>query len=62
MSIYAFSPHPVHRGPPGATAVTGTRHLHLVGDALHAVKVYVSAAFRVAVLGEYAEDAGVHRR
>ncbi|WP_327258936.1 MULTISPECIES: hypothetical protein [unclassified Streptomyces] len=46
----------------GATAATGHRHGHRVGDALRAVKVYARVAFGVVVLGEYAEEAGVHRR
>ncbi|MFE9887859.1 hypothetical protein [Streptomyces scopuliridis] len=65
MSTAAFPPaHAPHGSPlPGATA-TGSvpHHAYYVGNALRAVKVYVSAAFRVAVLGEYAEEAGVKRR
>ncbi|MER5854600.1 hypothetical protein ACFV2Z_19685 [Streptomyces sp. NPDC059688] len=60
MSAATVSPAPV-RPPAGATAVAGTHH-HRLGDALRAVRVYVSAAFRVAVLGEYGEEAGVRRR
>ncbi|MGC5343079.1 hypothetical protein ACPXCE_16135 [Streptomyces sp. DT24] len=45
----------------GATATAGHPHSHRVGDALRAVKVFVSTAFGVVVLGEYAEEAGVRR-
>ncbi|MGW4032855.1 hypothetical protein ACWEFL_26730 [Streptomyces sp. NPDC004838] len=34
---------------------------HRVGNALRAVKVFTAAVFSVAVLGEYAEEAGVRR-
>ncbi|MEU9618365.1 MULTISPECIES: hypothetical protein [unclassified Streptomyces] len=60
MSTVSLNPRrtgPAH----GATAATGHRHSHPVGDALRAAKVYVRAAFGVVVLGEYAEEAGVHR-
>ncbi|HET6358231.1 hypothetical protein [Streptomyces sp.] len=54
----AHIPHPSH----GATA-TGTQHSpHRLGNALRVVKVYAQAVFRVVVLGEYAEEAGVRRR
>ncbi|MEV5851222.1 MULTISPECIES: hypothetical protein [Streptomyces] len=43
----------------GATAATGHHRPHRVGDAVRAVKVFVTAAFGVVVLGEYAEEAGV---
>ncbi|GGK13981.1 hypothetical protein GCM10011583_52480 [Streptomyces camponoticapitis] len=59
---------PVHVGPPhsGATALGSAPHSgphapHRVGDALRAVKVFVTAAFSVAVLGEYGEEAGILR-
>ncbi|WP_329457253.1 hypothetical protein [Streptomyces sp. NBC_01497] len=49
----------------GATA-TGIGALshpgHGVGETLRAVKVFVATAFNVAVLGEYAEEAGIQRR
>ncbi|MFF2409147.1 hypothetical protein [Streptomyces sp. NPDC058092] len=60
MSTVSLNPRrtgPAH----GATAATGHRYTHRVGDALRAVKVYARAAFGVVVLGEYAEEAGVHR-
>jgi len=51
--------HPAH----GATASgAGDLPHRPVGNALRAVKVFVSAVFSVAVLGEYAEEAGVRRR
>ncbi|MET7713904.1 hypothetical protein [Streptomyces sp. NPDC005407] len=54
----AHIPHPHH----GATATGSTPHSpHRLGNALRAVKVYASAVFSVAVLGEYAEEAGVRR-
>jgi len=63
MSSAAFHPASVRPGPAhGATAATGTRHSHRLGDALRAVKVFASAALSVCVLGEYGEEAGVHRR
>ncbi|MEU2225476.1 MULTISPECIES: hypothetical protein [unclassified Streptomyces] len=49
------------RPPSGATALDGPRH-HLLGDALRAVKVFAEAAFGVVILGEYGEEAGVHRK
>lgn len=51
---------PRRTGPAhGATAATGHHRSHRVGDAARAVKVFVTAAFGVVVLGEYAEEAGV---
>ncbi|MER5885118.1 hypothetical protein ABT160_14925 [Streptomyces sp. NPDC001941] len=47
----------------GATASGAAAHSpHRVGNALRAVKVFAGAVVSVAVLGEYAEDAGVRRR
>ncbi|MET7617047.1 hypothetical protein [Streptomyces sp. NPDC005408] len=55
----AHIPHPSH----GATATGSTQHSpHRLGNALRVVKVYAQAVFSVAVLGEYAEEAGVRRR
>ncbi|MFE2611550.1 hypothetical protein ACFXDI_51715 [Streptomyces mirabilis] len=64
MSAATFTPGPSQRGPAarGATAFSAARHRHRVGDALHAVKVFVGAAFGVVLLGEYEEEAGVRRR
>ncbi|MFD4632655.1 hypothetical protein ACFVYR_19235 [Streptomyces sp. NPDC058284] len=46
-----------------ATAARGgTTHPPRAGGALRAAKAFVSAAFGVVVLGEYAEEAGVRRR
>ncbi|MEU6403147.1 hypothetical protein [Streptomyces sp. NPDC046985] len=57
--------HPSHPGsaarPSGATAVRGSHH-HLLGAALHAVKVFAGAAFDVVILGEYGEEAGVRHK
>ncbi|MEV0038082.1 MULTISPECIES: hypothetical protein [unclassified Streptomyces] len=64
MSTAAFTPaHAPHgASPPGATASGSAPHpAHHVGNAVRAVKVFVSTAFRVAVLGEYAEEAGITR-
>ncbi|MFF0449100.1 hypothetical protein ACFYT4_22290 [Streptomyces sp. NPDC004609] len=66
MSTTAFTPtakipRPRPRPHQGATA-TGVPHApHRVGNALRAVKVFATAIFSVAVLGEYAEEAGVRR-
>ncbi|MFE9659258.1 MULTISPECIES: hypothetical protein [unclassified Streptomyces] len=68
MSSATITPGPVHSagrgsaGPSGATAATGEHRAHRVGDALRALKVFVSTAFGVAVLGEYAQEAGVRTR
>ncbi|MFE3326755.1 hypothetical protein [Streptomyces sp. NPDC059176] len=54
--------HPAGGRVPGATAIgTATHHAHRIGDALRAVKVFVTTAFGVVVLGEYTEEAGVRR-
>ncbi|MFD7745042.1 hypothetical protein ACFV2V_19575 [Streptomyces sp. NPDC059698] len=58
MSTVTLNPRttgPAH----GATAATGDHRPHRVGDAMRAVKVFVTTAFGVVVLGEYAEEAGV---
>ncbi|KUO10464.1 hypothetical protein AQJ58_18830 [Streptomyces sp. DSM 15324] len=47
--------------PSGATPLSDA-HRHPVGDALHAIRVFVGAAFDVVILGEYGEEAGVRRR
>ena len=39
----------------GSTALGDAHPRHLAGDALRALRVFASAAFRVAVLGEYAD-------
>jgi hypothetical protein len=58
--------HPTVRVPhpsKGATATGAAPHSsHRIGNALRAVKVFAEAAFSVAVLGEYGEEAGVRRR
>ncbi|MFF2505005.1 hypothetical protein ACFVTY_16735 [Streptomyces sp. NPDC058067] len=46
----------------GATAATDTRHPHRLGNVLRAGKVLVVTALRVILLGEYDEEAGIHRR
>ncbi|MFD0415737.1 hypothetical protein [Streptomyces sp. NPDC127108] len=53
---------PGPRPAPGATALSDTHRPHRVGATLRAAKVFMTAAFGVAVLGEYAEEAGVRRR
>ncbi|MFB4422809.1 hypothetical protein C5F59_017135 [Streptomyces sp. QL37] len=54
---------PRRTGPAhGATAVTGHPHGHRMGNAVRAVSVFTRTAFGVAVLGEYAEEAGLVRR
>ncbi len=53
---------PDRTGPAhGATAATGHPRGHRVGNAVRAVSVFARTAFGVAVLGEYAEEAGVVR-
>ncbi|MFF2654496.1 hypothetical protein [Streptomyces sp. NPDC058045] len=42
----------------GATAATRSEHRHTAGDVLRALRVYAAAAFGVAILGEYGEQAG----
>ncbi|MEV8340780.1 hypothetical protein [Streptomyces niveus] len=69
MSTATFTP--IQSGPvglphSGATALGSAPHAgphppHRLGDALRAVKVFVAAAFSVAVLGEYGEEAGIIR-
>lgn len=51
-------------GPRGtASGAVGAHAAHRTGGALHAVKVFASALFSVAVTGDYdAEAAGVRRR
>lgn len=46
----------------GTPAATEAHRPHRVGDALRAAKVFMGAVIGVVVLGEYAEEAGVHRR
>lgn len=54
---------PRRTGPAhGATAATGHPRGHRIGNAVRAVSVFTRTAFGVAVLGEYAEEAGVVRR
>ncbi|MEU0247078.1 hypothetical protein ABZ192_22660 [Streptomyces sp. NPDC006235] len=62
MSAATISPAPAPGRPPGATAVAGSHHRHLLGDALRAVKVFAGAAFDVVILGQYGEEVGVVRR
>ncbi|MEU2464474.1 hypothetical protein ABZ580_09780 [Streptomyces sp. NPDC012486] len=53
---------PDRTGPAhGATAATGHPRGHRTGNAVRAVSVFARTAFGVAVLGEYAEEAGVVR-
>jgi hypothetical protein len=61
MSTVYLNPHktgPAH----GATAAAGHPQGHRIGNAVRAVSVFARTAFGVAVLGEYAEEAGVLRR
>ncbi|AWK09789.1 hypothetical protein SSP531S_47370 [Streptomyces spongiicola] len=51
---------PASRPGRGATATGAPDHRpHRLGNALRAVRVFVVTAFKVAVLGEYSEEAGV---
>ncbi|MET7450736.1 hypothetical protein ABZT03_02350 [Streptomyces sp. NPDC005574] len=61
MSAATITPAPRPPRPAGATPVLGS-HRHILGESLHAVRVFVGAAFDVVVLGEYGEEAGVRRR
>jgi hypothetical protein len=64
MSAATVHPAPAAR-PAGGPAVPGGRDLgrrHRLGDALHAVKVFVGAAFDVVLLGEYGEEAGIRHK
>ncbi|MFE9253811.1 hypothetical protein [Streptomyces sp. NPDC006879] len=61
MTTATFTPVPGGRAS-GATALTTTMRRYRPGDALRLAKVFLSAAFSVAVLGEYAKDAGVVQR
>ncbi|MFI9625066.1 hypothetical protein [Streptomyces sp. NPDC052042] len=61
MSTVTLNPRstaPAH----GATAATGHPRTRRFGGTLRAVKVYARAAFGVIVMGEYAEEVGVHTR
>ncbi|KOU52318.1 hypothetical protein [Streptomyces sp. WM6378] len=65
MSTATFTPAPSARPnvPKGATASGAAPHrTHMIGNAVRAAKVLAGAAFSVVVMGEYAEEAGVHRR
>ncbi|KUF19766.1 hypothetical protein [Streptomyces silvensis] len=68
MSSATFTPASLSSGPAGprpaagATALSGDHRPHRVGTALRAAKVFMGTAFGVAVLGEFAEEAGVRRR
>ncbi|WP_338897567.1 hypothetical protein WBG99_19815 [Streptomyces sp. TG1A-60] len=64
MSAAAFIPASAagRPRPPGATGLDSHHNRHRLADALRAVKVFARAAFDVVVLGEYAEEAGIHRR
>ncbi|MEU9112254.1 hypothetical protein AB0D04_10760 [Streptomyces sp. NPDC048483] len=60
-SVHPTSLHPVEGASAlGPDPARGTQHAHenhhVIGNALRAVKVFATAAFSVAVLGEYAED------
>ncbi|MFF5183778.1 hypothetical protein ACFY30_08310 [Streptomyces sp. NPDC000345] len=59
MSTATLTPAPGR--PSGATPLSSAPR-HPFGDALHAVRVFVGAAFDVIILGEYGEEAGVRRR
>ncbi|MER7758788.1 hypothetical protein [Streptomyces sp. NPDC097619] len=70
------SPHPSHdthdsrpaahgagtpRSATRSRAAAGGRDRHRLGGALRAAKVFTAAAFSVAILGEYGEEAGIRR-
>jgi hypothetical protein len=60
MSTATFTPAPGR--PSGATSVSGLHGAHHLGNALRAIRVFAGAAFSVAILGEYGEEAGVRRK
>ncbi|UYQ62876.1 hypothetical protein [Streptomyces peucetius] len=63
MTTATLTPAPGTHSRHGATASgAGAHPRHRGGNVLRAVKVFASAVFSVAVLGEYAEEAGVRRR
>ncbi|MDI3418110.1 hypothetical protein [Streptomyces luteolus] len=62
MSSAPVTPAPGRPPVRGATAATGTRHSHPVGNALRAAKVFASTTLHVTVLGEYGQESGTHRR
>jgi hypothetical protein len=64
MSAATFPPSGAPHGAPpsGATATGSVPHpAHHLGNALRAVKVFVTTAFSVAILGEYSEEADTKR-
>ncbi|MET9366034.1 hypothetical protein ABZX93_34755 [Streptomyces sp. NPDC006632] len=68
MSTATFTPAPSSgpgpgvKVPRGATASGAAPHrTHKLGNAVRAAKVLAGAAFSVVVMGEFAEEAGVHR-
>ncbi|QIP85888.1 hypothetical protein GLX30_19720 [Streptomyces sp. Tu 2975] len=60
MTTAILTPGTTRDGATGRGA--GDSPHHRVGNVLRAVRVFASAVFSVAVLGEYAEEAGVRRR
>ena len=62
MSAATFTTAPAPGRPSGATSVSSGTHHHRLGDALHAIRVFMGAAFDVVVLGQYGEEVGVRRR
>ncbi|MFI1723180.1 hypothetical protein [Streptomyces sp. NPDC020489] len=60
MSAATFTPAPGR--PSGATPLSGDHATHRLGNAFRAIRVFASAAFGVVILGEYGEEAGVHRK
>ncbi|MFG2830981.1 hypothetical protein ACGFWI_26490 [Streptomyces sp. NPDC048434] len=60
-SVHPISLHPVEGATalcedPGRGVAAGHEHRYFVGNALHAIKVFATAAFSVVVMGEYADD------
>ncbi|MEV7426315.1 MULTISPECIES: hypothetical protein [unclassified Streptomyces] len=61
MTTATFTP--ASAAPATAAATDSAAHpAHPVGNALRAVRVFLSTAFSVAVMGEFREEAGIKRR
>ncbi|RDG34594.1 hypothetical protein [Streptomyces corynorhini] len=62
MTTATFTPASAAPVPGPAATDSPARPAHSVGGAMRAVRVFLSTAFSVAVMGEYREEAGIKRR